>query len=45
MAKKYDEKPSNINPGPGSYKKLELLDNHHRTFAKSSRDNALIVKE
>ena len=45
MAKKYTDPPMNTNPGPGVYKKKSGISAQGSTFAKSSRDNALINKE
>ena len=46
MAHKYDDNPGNLNPGPGQYKKQTNFDKlRPLSFAKETRDNALIVKE
>jgi len=46
MASKHDEKPSNVTPGPGTYKKKNFVEYAKSiSVGKEERGNALLVKE
>lgn len=46
MARKYNERPLNQNPGPGQYRAKSCIDKtHFKTFPKAEKDNPLVVKD